>query len=323
MISLTLTWRATPVNVTQAQTTYNNDVSITTNRGTYQRRTEYSNTRIGGNITGDGITVSEHDRETGAEADTAADAIDLPAGTTSRPIVIQVTNSGTTSLRNFTVADSIIEGSGELSGLYCDFSAWGGSDHVDATTDANGELVVSSLTAAEAAAVAAGTTPVASKSFAVAVPAGEHFSCYATVEGIVGVHGDNVTVTAYGNAKVQGDNPFYAKGDEPAFAVSKVSTDKTADNTTGLVKLAGGQTTLDRSYTVTVKNTGSADGTSAPVYDTPAAHDGFTITGVTVNGQPAEIADGRVALAKDGATLKANDGKDGGDDEKTYTIVVS
>lgn len=131
----------------------------------------------------------------------------------------------------------------------------------------------------------------------------------------------NGTPTDVGNNfKVQSARGV-ADTQDTTFAVSKTSADKTDANPTGQVVLASGQTSLDRTYAVTVTNTGDFQGVSSPVIDTPAVHDGFTISTVALKNDDGTTtaltanADGSYTLSG-GVLLSA--GK-----SRTFTVVVT
>ncbi|MGO4956624.1 DUF7507 domain-containing protein [Luteococcus sp. Sow4_B9] len=132
--------------------------------------------------------------------------------------------------------------------------------------------------------------------------AGESMTCTATMTAPAGngvLHTDVATVTGIPSnpdgtpyipenpdgtpgttplPPVEDDDP--ANATTPEFAVAKTTG-------TSMVTLPKDATTAQATYTVTVRNTGTVDGTSAAVIDTPAAPAGFTVTAVTVDGNPA------------------------------------
>ncbi|MGL5405741.1 MAG: DUF7507 domain-containing protein [Propionibacteriaceae bacterium] len=83
-----------------------------------------------------------------------------------------------------------------------------------------------------------------------------------------------------------------------AFAVKKATQDTAAT-------LGPDTKELTRSYKVEVSNTGTADGTSDPVYDIPSKPAGFTIKKVTVGGvEVTADADGRYLVTAGDAIAK-------------------
>ncbi|WP_460743782.1 DUF7507 domain-containing protein [Mariniluteicoccus endophyticus] len=74
-------------------------------------------------------------------------------------------------------------------------------------------------------------------------------------------------------------------------------------------------TTVSHTYTITVKNTGTAAGTTAPITDTPSVPAGFTLTGATVDGAAATITNGSFPVSP-GVLLEPNV-------TKTFTVVVT
>lgn len=152
----------------------------------------------------------------GNAADTAAAAVTLPASGSTK-LVYTVTNTGTDALEGVTVSDRVLA-NGTVSGLSCDFSAFGGA--------------------------ATGTT------FSGRVPAGASFPCASTLSGVSatgGDHHDIGTVTAIGVASgtnVTSSNAYFAKVAAPAVVPAAAGTAPTelaftGSNETGPLTLAG------------------------------------------------------------------------------------
>ncbi len=134
---------------------------------------------VGGLSVGDSISISKSDAA-GHAADTQDQAVQLTGASTGLRIVVR--NTGQNPLTGITVTDSLVSGTGTVSGLSCDFTAYGGGR---------------------------GTT------WAGPLPSGKVFECTATLSGVTGSHQDRAQVTARGAAAVTATNDFWATG-QPA-----------------------------------------------------------------------------------------------------------
>ena len=103
------------------------------------------------------------------------------------------------------------------------------------------------------------------------------------------------------------DGGFEIVVDEPAFEVSKVADGRRSRWVAPKATLVDGNegeegATYRANYTVTVENTGSKEGQSGPIVDTPAIVPGYDLVGAQVAGQDVEIVDGKLRLSE-GETL--------------------
>jgi hypothetical protein len=149
----------------------------------------------GGSASGDSIDIEKYDTD-GNDADTAADAVNVPNGTAD--IVFTITNDGGDDLIDVEVSDVVLDGDATVEGLTCDFSI------------------------AEAGAPTSGTT------WAGPFAPGASFDCTATLAGVdVGdPHADEATVVGIG------DTSGETVTDRDQYHANRTSTTTTAPATT-------------------------------------------------------------------------------------------
>ncbi len=157
--------------------TYRNSATMTVGGEVGRFSPTVTSTLTGGISTNDVIQITKADQD-GNAADTQADAASLPTGETR--LALTVRNTGSTSLRNITVTDELVAGTGRVSGLTCDFTSAGG--------------------------------PAAGSAWAGPMASGASFTCTADLTGVIGAHHDRATVSAEGNQKIDASDDYWATG---------------------------------------------------------------------------------------------------------------
>nr|WP_289624752.1 hypothetical protein [Corynebacterium afermentans] len=99
--------------------------------------------------------------------------------------------------------------------------------------------------------------------------------------------------------------------ENPQFSVEKLSNQSAIN----LERNQDGKYAYTAEYTIIVKNDGKGDGEHADIYDVPLRGVGFELNSVQVDGQDAQLQNGRYKIA-DGAALAAGE-------SKTFTVTVS
>lgn len=154
---------------------YTNVAAVTETGVTQEVRSRVVSALAGGVASGAHVLIRKTDAA-GRDANTAADAVLLPDGTTQ--LTFTVANNGTQSLTGIRVSVAPTSGTGTVTGLTCNFS--GG---------------------------ATGTE------WAGPLTSGTVFRCFATLSGVAGTHEDTATVTALGagGEQVTASDPFHAE----------------------------------------------------------------------------------------------------------------
>ncbi len=158
--------------------TYRNSADIAAEGFSSSSSTSFSSNYFGSSARGDGIRIIKRD-ENGFDANTAAQSVTLtpPPGqtTASTRLIYTVRNTGTTTMRNLTVSDSVTTGGAAVTNFTCIFP--------DGTT---------------------GTTwagPFAAKT---------QFECTADLTGVSGAHKNVGRVTGTGNRTLTRTDPYNA-----------------------------------------------------------------------------------------------------------------
>ena len=99
--------------------------------------------------------------------------------------------------------------------------------------------------------------------------------------------------------------------ENPQFSVEKLSNQSAIN----LERNQDGKYAYTAEYTIIVRNDGKGDGEHADIYDVPLRGVGFELNSVQVDGQDAQLQNGRYKIA-DGAALAAGE-------SKTFTVTVS
>ena len=99
--------------------------------------------------------------------------------------------------------------------------------------------------------------------------------------------------------------------ENPQFSVEKLSNQSAIN----LERNQDGKYSYTAEYTIIVRNDGKGDGEHASIYDVPLRGVGFELNSVQVDGQDAQLQNGRYKIA-DGAALAAGE-------SKTFTVTVS
>ncbi|WJY96493.1 Ubp3 associated protein Bre5 [Corynebacterium fournieri] len=99
--------------------------------------------------------------------------------------------------------------------------------------------------------------------------------------------------------------------ENPQFSVEKLSNQSAIN----LERNQEGKYAYTAEYTIIVRNDGKGDGEHADIYDVPLRGVGFELNSVQVDGQDAQLQNGRYKIA-DGAALAAGE-------SKTFTVTVS
>ena len=99
--------------------------------------------------------------------------------------------------------------------------------------------------------------------------------------------------------------------ENPQFAVEKLSNQSAIN----LERNEDGKYAYSAEYTIIVRNDGKGDGEHAAIYDVPLRGVGFELNSVKVDGQDAQLQNGRYKIA-DGAALAAGE-------SKQYTVTVA
>ena len=99
--------------------------------------------------------------------------------------------------------------------------------------------------------------------------------------------------------------------ESPQFVVEKLSNQSAIN----LERNEDGKYAYSAEYTVIVRNDGKGDGEHAAIYDVPLRGVGFELNSVKVDGQDAQLQNGRYKIA-DGAALAAGE-------SKQYTVTVA
>ena len=99
--------------------------------------------------------------------------------------------------------------------------------------------------------------------------------------------------------------------ENPQFSVEKLSNQSAIN----LERNQDGKYAYTAEYTIVVRNDGKGDGEHADIYDVPLRGVGFELNSVQVDGQDAQLQNGRYKIA-DGAALAAGE-------SKTFTVTVS
>ena len=99
--------------------------------------------------------------------------------------------------------------------------------------------------------------------------------------------------------------------ENPQFSVEKLSNQSAIN----LERNQDGKYAYTAEYTIIVRNDGKGDGEHAAIYDVPLRGVGFELNSVQVDGQDAQLQNGRYKIA-DGAALAAGE-------SKTFTVTVS
>ncbi|MDO5495869.1 MAG: SdrD B-like domain-containing protein, partial [bacterium] len=171
---------------------YENSADFTWEEGTEESGSFQTSAYIGGSATGAFINLTKLDSD-GNDANTPEESVLLESGETG--IVINVSNTGSQSLRNIVVSDVVTVGSGTVENLVCHFpNATAGLEW--------------------AGPFARGTT----------------FQCFGDLVGVTGEHVNVASVTAVGDAgtPISSDDPYHAHPPAPpaegSFAVVKTGT---------------------------------------------------------------------------------------------------
>ncbi len=159
---------------------------------------EIRSSGAGGQGSGDNIDIEKFDAA-GNDADTAANAVNVPTGSTQ--LSFRVTNSGDTNLTNLTVSDAVTEGSATVSGLSCSFP--------DGSTGAT---------------------------WAGPFTVGDDFTCTATLTGLAAgaTHADRASVSATGNGPVTDADEYHATRGADSTTTTIAATTTTDAGSGGL-----------------------------------------------------------------------------------------
>ena len=185
--------------------TYDNEATVSYDSEALPLEQHIESSYIGGTLIGDNIEILKDDAD-GNAADTEVDAVDLSDSDGTTELKLTIRNTGTTDLSDIVVSDEIISGSGTVSDLTCDFSAYGGPD---SGTD-GGDAVL---------------------------PSGKTIYCTATLSGVTAdeVHQDTASVTATGNGEVSDSNDYFAKVETMNLVLDKELTSDSITSPGGTV----------------------------------------------------------------------------------------
>ena len=267
-----------------------------------------------------GSDGKEYDgEETGEAAATSAAPVDPTASMTVRYVV---TNKGKVDLTNVGIEDSVVSlEEGDKSKLQNDLnSKLSPIPTLKAGETVTTEVIVPAPKGAHtnvAKATAPGVTLPATTVPPVTVP--PVTKPHTTIPGseVPAVTVPETVVTPNTPSNQAKSTPTTQKPtpppvvENPQFSVEKLSNQSAIN----LERNQDGKYAYTAEYTIIVRNDGKGDGEHAAIYDVPLRGVGFELNSVQVDGQDAQLQNGRYKIA-DGAALAAGE-------SKTFTVTVS